>query len=188
MTNSRRFRVIVVGILAATAVIVTASISLAGGTTTRSATAFRSDRVQHHLTLELLVNPTTIDAVRQPPPGSPPPPSGPFYFSGSIYPPGSLDAKGTPKPGATAIGTFRTWGWIFDPKTVSAVLNQSLELTDRGTIQLQGSAIGATPRAIVGGTDQFRGVQGDVTVTSIKAPFAASFTLNLIGGCGGCQD
>jgi len=59
------------------------------------------------------------------------------------------------------IGEYHCWGWI-PPNGVGLVL-QEYNLFDRGKIQLQGIEDGPGPRAVVGGTGDFREVRGQTT-------------------------
>ncbi len=83
---------------------------------------------------------------------------GAFYVTGDIC--DELDPVGTCDP----IGTFHCWGWLFnvsDPAS-SAVVSQEYNLDGRGKIQVQGVEDGG-PRAVTGGTGEFRNVHGEAT-------------------------
>ena len=87
---------------------------------------------------------------------TPPGPGGgsAFYVSGNICE--ELDLLGP----CTSIGTFHCWGWIkADGFTVVA---QEYGLDDRGKIQVQGVEDDG-PRAVTGGTGDFKNVRGEAT-------------------------
>jgi hypothetical protein len=128
------------------------------------------------LVLEVATDLSTFDAVRTPA-GGDPFPTGPFYVQGPIFPEGTLDADGDPG-GATSIGTFRCWGWIFDGSTALGAVSQAYEIDGRGRIQVQGLEDGT--RAVTGGTGQFRNVRGEGSFEGINPEnfsFRASFAL-----------
>ena len=95
---------------------------------------------------------------------------GPFYISGTIFAHGS----------DVAIGDFHCWGYFAQGGAV-AVVSQEFDLDGRGKIQLQGVEDGG-PRAIVGGTGEFRNVRGEVTGVVLDPFFTATF--RLIGATG----
>ena len=82
---------------------------------------------------------------------------GAFFVSGDI-----CKERNLLDPDCTPIGTFLCWGWIIgdllDP-TSPAVVSQEFIFSDRGKIQVQGSE-DSGPRAVVGGTGDFRNVRG----------------------------
>jgi len=82
-----------------------------------------------------------------------------FYVTGDICAePNLLDEDCTP------IGTFHCWGWItdfLDPESL-AVVSQEYGLDGRGKIQVQGVE-DEGPRAVTGGTGDFRNVRGEAT-------------------------
>ncbi len=88
-------------------------------------------------------------------PSDPPPatPGAAFYVSGDICKELVLDGACTP------IGKFHCWGWLIPG---GAVVSQEYDLEGRGKIQLQGVEDGG-PRAVVGGTGDFRNVRGEAT-------------------------
>jgi len=95
-------------------------------------------------------------------------PTGPFYIEGSLYPIGTLNADGTVPADAEAIGTYRCWGWIVEGVSGAAVVNQSYELDDSGSILVNGYE--ATEfRIVTGGTGDFVGARGIGTTTAINA-------------------
>ena len=83
---------------------------------------------------------------------------GAFYVAGDICE--ELDALGP----CTPIGSFHCWGWLFDTSdpASSAVVSQEFNLDGRGKIQVQGVEDGG-PRAVVGGTGDFKKVRGEAT-------------------------
>ncbi len=94
-----------------------------------------------------------------------------FYVSGNICKELVLDDACTP------IGKFHCWGWLID--AVGAVVSQEYDLEGRGKIQLQGVEDGG-PRAVVGGTGDFRNVRGEATGFEFTGPgdeFLVSFKL-----------
>ena len=105
---------------------------------------------------------------------------GAFYTTGTICK--ELGPVGT----CVSIGTFHCWGWIFnasDP-TSSAVVSQEWNLDGRGKIQVQGVEDGG-PRAVTGGTGDFRNVRGEATGFDfsdfvVDSEFTGTF--KLIGG------
>ncbi len=85
-------------------------------------------------------------------------PGGAFYVTGDICQ--ELDLVGT----CDSIGTFHCWGWLFDAsdQASSAVVSQEYNLDGRGKFQVQGVEDGG-PRAVTGGTGEFRSVRGEAT-------------------------
>ena len=73
-------------------------------------------------------------------------------------------------------GIFRCWGW----RTLSGapgdvtVVSQEFEIFGRGKLQLQGVE-DAGPRAVTGGTGDFRNVRGEATGFDFSG---AEFTVN----------
>lgn len=90
---------------------------------------------------------------------------GPFYISGTIFAHGSN----------VAIGDFHCWGYFAQGGAI-AVVSQEFDLDGRGKIQLAGVEDGG-PRAIVGGTGEFRNVRGEVTGVVLDPFFTATFRL-----------
>jgi hypothetical protein len=131
--------------------------------------------------LDVLPDIATFDSVRELTMGDTLP-TGPFYIQGSIYPGESLGPDGVlVDPLTEAIGTFRSWGWIVDGVTGLAVVHQSFEL-EGGSLQIQG--LEDEKRAIIGGTDRFRNVRGEVKVAPINPAnlsFRAQFHLQGAG-------
>lgn len=129
-----------------------------------------------HLTVEVVPDLSSFDTIRGVAPGDAVP-TGSFYVEGSIYPNGTLDASGDPG-GASPIGTFRCWGWIFDGSTGLGAVSQAYELDGRGDIQVQG--LEDDTRAVVGGTGDFRNVRGEgsfQTINPANLTFRAFFSL-----------
>ena len=89
---------------------------------------------------------------------------GAFYTTGAIYTGGTLGNDGVLPPGAQPIGTIRAWGWRYDTAGTGpggSVDTVSWEITGRGQI-IGGGATLAGRRAILGGTGEFRGANGQV--------------------------
>ncbi len=81
---------------------------------------------------------------------------GAFYIGGAIFDEGESSANGD-----TAIGHFDCWVWFQAAGTAGFVL-QEWNLFGVGKLQLQGAEDGG-PRAITGGTGQFRNARGEAT-------------------------
>ncbi|MCH7869634.1 MAG: hypothetical protein IH881_18215 [Myxococcales bacterium] len=79
-----------------------------------------------------------------------------FYVSGDICE--ELDLLDD----CTAIGTFHCWGWAIGPDQAATVVSQEYHLFGRGKIQVQGVE-DEGPRAVTGGTGEFRNVRGEAT-------------------------
>ena len=91
-----------------------------------------------------------------------------FYVSGDICEElDLLDADCTP------IGKFHCWGWLIGPDQAAGPVSQEYELFGRGKILVQGFE-DEGPRAVVGGTGDFRNVRGEAT----------GFDLSQFGGSG----
>ncbi len=98
-----------------------------------------------------------------------------FYIGGTIYEKGTLEAGG-PGPDDEPIGDFHCWGWFFTDS--DRVVNQEFNLFDRGKIQVQGIEDDG-PRAVTGGTGDFRNVRGEATGFDVFGDsFTAHFKLN----------
>jgi hypothetical protein len=79
-----------------------------------------------------------------------------FYVNGDICEePDLLDD-------CTAIGEFQCWGWDVFGDGSFAVVSQEFNLFGRGKIQVQGVEDDG-PRAVTGGTGDFRNVRGEAT-------------------------
>jgi len=113
-----------------------------------------------------------FDVAIDPAPGAvagTPPPAGAYYSSGVIYAAGTLGGDGSVPSGARPIGTQRGWGWRFDPSRpgpAGQVATASLEIAGRGQIVLGGATIGGR-RAILGGTGEFRGANGQADIVTL---------------------
>jgi len=80
-----------------------------------------------------------------------------FYVGGDICEePDLLNVDCTP------IGKFHCWGWLIGPDQAVGPVSQEYILFDRGKIQVQGIE-DEGPRAVVGGTGDFRIVRGEAT-------------------------
>ena len=90
---------------------------------------------------------------------------GPFYVSGTVFAHGSN----------VAIGEFHCWGYFAQGGAV-VVVSQEFNLNGRGKIQLQGIEDDG-PRAVVGGTGDFRNVRGEAEVEFTATGFTAAFRL-----------
>ena len=105
---------------------------------------------------------------------------GAFYVTGDIC--NELAPVGT----CMSIGTFHCWGWLFDAAdpASSAVVSQEFNLDGRGKIQVQGVEDGG-PRAVTGGTGDFRNVRGEATgfdFSNFLSDGEFTGTFKLIGG------
>ena len=102
-----------------------------------------------------------------------------FYVGGDICEePDLLNVDCTP------IGKFHCWGWLIGAG--GQVVSQEYDLFDRGKIQLQGVEDGG-PRAVVGGTGEFRNVRGEATgfdFSNFVGPGEFMATFKLIGAKG----
>lgn len=96
---------------------------------------------------------------------------GTFYIQGDIFTPGGEAA------GEAPIGIFHCWGWHLDENlaggNVGNVVSQEYHLFDWGRIELQGREAPGLTRAVVGGTGDFKGVNGEAANT---APVGGRFT------------
>ena len=96
---------------------------------------------------------------------------GAFYIPGVIYEAGTLNQ----------IGTFHCWGWDVDGLgTSGVVVSQEYNLDGRGKIQVQGVE-DEGPRAVTGGTGQFRNVRGEMTGADLSEFPKFTVTFKLIG-------
>ena len=100
---------------------------------------------------------------------------GAFYVSGSILAPGT----------SRDIGTFHCWGWIRGDAL--AVVNQEFDLTGRGKILIAGVE-SDVPRAVTGGTGNFRNARGqgnpDVGIFDFDNSGKFRIAFNLTGAKG----
>ncbi len=94
-----------------------------------------------------------------------------FYVPGVIYEAGT----------SNAIGTFHCWGWdaLCDGAT-AVVVSQEFNLDGRGKIQVQGVE-DEGPRAVTGGTGQYRNVRGEMTGADLSEFPNFTVTFKLIG-------
>ncbi len=90
-----------------------------------------------------------------------PPPAGAFYVQGDIFTAGGEAA------GEEPIGVFHRWGWRLHMGVGGhMVVSEEYHLFGLGRIELQGleTPAGLT-RAVVGGTEAFKGVDGEAANT-----------------------
>ncbi len=100
-----------------------------------------------------------------------------FYVSGNICADTTLSAACDP------IGTFHCWGWLIGPDQLASVVSQEYDLDGRGKIQVQGVE-DEGPRAVTGGTGDFRNVRGEATGFDLSDLFVGGefiATFKLIG-------
>jgi hypothetical protein len=82
-----------------------------------------------------------------------------------------------------SIGTFHCWGWAIGPDQLAAVVSQEYDLDSRGKILVLGVE-DEGPRAVVGGTGDFRNVRGEATGFDLSDLFVGGdfiATFKLIG-------
>ena len=96
---------------------------------------------------------------------------GPFYIPGTIFEPGA---------GGAELGSFHCWGFFFEPEGAIGVVSQEYNLDGRGKIQVQGVE-DEGPRAVTGGTGDFRNTRGEMTGADLSAFPDFTVTFNLIG-------
>jgi hypothetical protein len=102
---------------------------------------------------------------------------GAFYIGGSIFNEGESSGNGD-----EAIGRFDCWGWITADPDSPGFVSQEWNLFGVGKLLLSG-AEDAGPRAITGGTGQFRNVRGQATgFEFFDGSFVATFELLGAGG------
>ena len=98
----------------------------------------------------------------------------------AFYVPGVIFEAGTDNP----IGTFHCWGWdaLCDGGIGGAavVVSQEFNLDGRGKIQVQGVE-DEGPRAVTGGTGQYRNVRGEMTGADLSGFPDFTVTFKLIG-------
>lgn len=94
---------------------------------------------------------------------------GPFYTGGTLVDPDTGDQ----------IGLFHCWGFFFAGATNQRMVTQEYDLFDRGKIILAGreGPRGGSPRAIVGGTGDFKNVRGQATFSGNAALLHVNFEL-----------
>ncbi len=135
-------------------IVIMVGLALLGGVTVAKA----DDELE--LELRVLVDPGTTFDIAFGISGT----GGAFYVSGTICE--------DPEPGALcddSMGRFDCWGWMVDNGNPAApvFVSQEFNLDGRGKIQTQG-AEDEGPRAVVGGTGDFRNVRGEVTGTDFS--------------------
>ena len=94
---------------------------------------------------------------------------GPFFISGPIFAPGTV---------VDPIGKFLCWGYFGEEGAV-VVVSQEFDLDGRGKIQVQGVE-DEGPRAVTGGTGDFRNVRGEADVV-FTGPLNFTSSFRLIG-------
>lgn len=95
----------------------------------------------------------------------------------AFYVPGVIFEAGTSNP----IGTFHCWGWDVTCNGLSAVVvSQEYNLDGRGKIQVQGVE-DEGPRAVTGGTGDFRLVRGQMKGADLSGFPDFTVTFKLIG-------
>ena len=98
---------------------------------------------------------------------------GAFYIGGAIFNEGESSANGD-----EAIGRFDCWGWITANPNTPGVVSQEWNLFDMGKFVLTGAEDGG-PRAVTGGTGDFRDVTGEATgFEFFDGFFVGTFELN----------
>ncbi len=127
---------------------------------------------RNHLRLRIILDP--------PPDFAPPGTRGgsAFYIRGTIC----EEQQG---PDCTPAGVFHCWGWQTAPGTLDneVVVSQSFQIDGRGSIEVQGvEAFGDNfiPRAVGGGTGDFRNVRGEMTSADVAVPELIT-TFRLLG-------
>ena len=140
-------------------------LALLGGFTVAEAKGKKGD-----LVLRVATDGTTFDSTASGPVGG-----AAFYIGGVICADPILFAACVP------IGTFHCWGWLIGPDQVAAVVSQEYDLDGRGKIQVQGVE-DEGPRAVTGGTGDFRNVRGEATGFDLSdlfvgGEFTATFKL-----------
>ena len=105
---------------------------------------------------------------------------GPFYIPGLIFAPGT----------SNQIGDFHCWGWFIDGglsaggattgNSSSGVVSQEYNLFGKGKIQVQGVE-DEGPRAVTGGTGNFRNTRGEMTGADLGGFPNFTVTFRLIG-------
>ncbi|MCZ6618428.1 MAG: hypothetical protein O7E57_09870 [Gammaproteobacteria bacterium] len=128
------------------------------------------------LVLRVATDGATFDATSAPGGG------GAFYISGVICADGDIGDPCAP------IGGFHCWGWLIGPDQLAAVVLQEYDLDGRGKIQVQGVE-DEGPRAVTGGTGDFRKARGEATGFDLSdlfvgGEFIATFKLEGVKGKG----
>ena len=94
-----------------------------------------------------------------------------FYIPGEIFEAGTTNS----------IGTFHCWGWdVLCDGATTVVVSQEYDLDNRGKIQVQGIE-DEGPRAVTGGTGEFRNVRGEMTGADLSGFPDFTVTFKLIG-------
>jgi hypothetical protein len=114
------------------------------------------------LTVTVVADPGTLDVV-------PSAFGGPFYVGGSIQDPDTGDD----------IGIFHCWGFFFQGGALG-VVTQEYDLFGRGKIILAGVE-DSGPRAITGGTGDFRNLRGEADNFTLASFPVFDVTFTLIG-------
>jgi len=102
-----------------------------------------------------------VDVAMDPPSAAPA--VGPFYGTATVYRGGALSG-GAPASGAAPIGSARVWGHVWDPSRppgsvgAGVVGTVAVDIAGQGEIVIAG--VLDERAAIVGGTGNFRGVNG----------------------------
>ena len=78
------------------------------------------------------------------------------------------------------MGSFHCWGFFFEPEGAIGVVSQEYSLNDRGKIQVQGVE-DEGPRAVTGGTGDFRNTRGQMTGADLASFPDFTVTFDLIG-------
>ena len=141
-------------------------LALLGGFTVAEAKGKKGD-----LVLRVATDGNTFDFTDPAGPGG----GAAFYISGVICADPTLFAFCDP------IGMFHCWGWLIGPDQLAAVVSQEYDLDGRGKIQVQGVE-DEGPRAVTGGTGDFRNVRGEATGFDLSdlfvgGEFTATFKL-----------
>jgi len=105
--------------------------------------------------------------------------TGPFYLEGALYKKGAVSAIGLPIPQAARAGTWRCWGWVYDPRSLFAVSHQWFQVDGEGDIHALGQFNGGR-LAVAGGTGLYLDARGEGAVQGISPSnfsFRVIFTL-----------
>jgi hypothetical protein len=103
--------------------------------------------------------------------------AGPFSVTGGVFR-RPTSAVNVASNGAERVGTYRAWGWAWDPSRPlgGSGAVQSFELTGRGEIVLTG--MHDAMASITGGTGDFRGASGQAEIVPLGASaFQVTFDL-----------
>lgn len=121
--------------------------------------------------LDLVIDLASGDAARQAAAGSTAPPSGPFYVTGRFYKEADVNRDGTLRSGAVQLGTYRSWGWGYNPVTGEALATHEFDWFGRGKILAAGTTDISVP--VTGGTGEFKQVRGEVRADIMSATAGA---------------